>query len=202
MSSYCAESDVMAVTSRWAAYTGAAAPRVDQAIINASLMVDIETEQWFDARAITVTTQPQSQAQKKLFMPAPVISLTSVTESGISIPLAQIVTYPTWIEKAWPGAGGTGFVSPYSPWVNPTSWRPGQMNIVVVGSFGFATTPQDIVAATAYIAALMIGMVETTTIGGDGAATSKLMKEVPAWVKRTLIARKKAGMVYQPFVLA
>lgn len=197
MPSYCSEADVQAATSRWANYTTPAGARVDQAIINASKMVDQQTNKWFDNRHLLVKTQPCVPNQTKLFMPANIISLDSVTETGVALNVStQVLAYSTWIEKVYTSAPSNLFNSCWPAWV------PGQQNISVQGHFGYSAVPQDIVQATAHIAGMILGMVERQYTTGDGAAGAALVLKLPAWVKTILINNTLGGIHTQPFVLS
>ncbi len=196
MSSYCADTDVKAVAPDWTSINTAFDGRVEPIIVNASKLIDEWTSSWFDSRALEVKTEPCREGQRKLFMPAPIVSVTSITENGIALAPTTYVLYRRWIEKSWqnpvPAAGSLG-----GPGV---VWRPGQLNIVVTGNFGYTTPPADIVEATAYVAATIMGIRSKVTTDPSGVSSAKLLGELPSFIQDTITRHKDVGLHQQPFV--
>ncbi len=191
---YCTADDVKAATSRWSSYTDQSEARVNNAIMRASAIIDDQTGQWFDLRHLQVKTQPHTSTQRKLFMPAPVVTIDSITESGATLDAStQILIYGSWLEK----------VTPTPPALISASfnWAVGQQNVVVSGYFGYSTVPLDIVQACAHIAGMILGMVERSYVTGDGSAGAALVNSFPPWVKEILTRRTRTQLQYQPFIL-
>ena len=197
MSSYCADTDVKAVAPDWTSISTNFEARVLPIIENASKIVDELTSQWFDARALTIQTQPCRDGQIRLFMPAPIVSITSLTESGSVLQPSQFVAYERWIEKSWTNP------LPVAGWGGPgRSWRCGQLNITAVGTFGYSTPPGDIVEATAYIAAAIMGIRAEVKISPSGAQSSALLGSLPQYIRDALERRKNVGQHEQPFLIS
>jgi hypothetical protein len=111
--------------------------------------------------------------------------LTSVTENGALLTLADVLNYGGWLMK-------TG----------SAVWSPAPQNIVIVGSFGQSAIPEDIVQATAHITAVMWGMVARSYVTGDGIAQAVLDNSTPEWVKATLNAWTRPSLDQQAFVIS
>lgn len=198
MAAYCTEDDVRSAASKWSADVADETTRITAAIVQASAMVDQQCGTWFDNRAQTIKTQPAVPGQKRLFMPAPIITLTSLSENGSALTVAtQLVLYKNWVEKLYTAGAFSGQASSCWP-----LWSPGQLNIIAVGTFGYATVPADVVRVTAHWAALLLGMVQRQYIAGDGAPGAATVLALPDWAKATLKSRFYGMLVPQPFVVS
>lgn len=182
MSAYCTEADVKAVATDWTPPTTGWGSRVTDAITRASAMMDTNCNQWFDSRAVTVTTQTCTPNQRRLFLPARMISLTSVTENGQ--PVSGVFAYPTYLEK---------------PLGCP--WLPGQQNIVVSATMGFATPPQDIVLCTAWLTAIMLNLVQKQYMAPSGQQSSTPVSSLPKDMQKIIAQQALVGLHQQPFLI-
>ncbi len=187
-SSYCTPADVKSVTSDWTAQSATWDTRVAAAIINASAMVDQYTNTWWDQRHVSIKTQTCTPDQKRLFLPANLVSLDTngVTENGIVV--SGVVGYPKWIEK--PAAGSCRYC-----------WRPGQLNIVIAGEFGYATVPYFIEQSTAHLAGILLGMVQRSFSTPDGGQSATLANKMPEFIKTSLEQGRFVGLHQQPFII-
>lgn len=192
---YCDEEDVKQAANRWTDLGTDAATRVEVAIEQATKFIDQQTGTFFEQRILQVTTEPLSNQQKRLFMPAPVISLTSVTEGGVDI-TTSVLNYVKWLEKnasaalPWPGE------------VNPASfWKYSQQSVVIVGTFGYAATPKDINAITAFIAAASLGWVEKSFVDANGLSQAFRDNSFPPWVNQVIYDRELSPVDLQPTIV-
>jgi hypothetical protein len=184
---YCTQDDVKLAANRWTALDTGETARVTDAINKASAYFESQTGSFFDQRTIQVTSEPLNAMQRRLFMPAPVISLTSVVEAGIDI-TSNVLIYKGWLEKNaqaifnWPG--------------DPVNfyWANQQQAVVVIGVFGYAATPADVVQVVAFLAAQILGWVEKTFITPDGISQSIRDNTLPPWAKDIINTR-----TLQPF---
>lgn len=191
---YCSVDDVKLAANRWADLSTEEDLRATAVIARAQAIVDQRTGTFWEQRNLRVTTEPLNAGQTRLFMPAKVISLTSVVESGVDVTTGVLV-YGEWLEKnsssgfAWPGTT-TG-----------NAWAYAQQSVVVEGAFGWASTPEDIVQATAHIAAQMLGWVEKSFTTADGISASIRDLKIPDWVLETLDSRRLEAYDCQPTVV-
>lgn len=192
---YCSVDDVKLAANRWTDLGTDADTRAQAAIARAQAIVDQRTGTWWDQRHLRVTTEPINPRQKRLFMPAPVISLDSVTEDGLDI-TSSVLNYVNWLEKStsaafpWPGDGYAA-----------NAWSTNQQSVVVEGQFGWASTPDDIVQVTAHIAAMLLGWVEKSFTTADGLTASIRDLALPDWVKDTLDSRRSEAYDTQAFIV-
>lgn len=194
---YCNADDVKQAANRWTDLGTSAATRVAAAITQAQRFVDQQTGTFFEQRTLQVVTEPISNAQKRLFMPAPVIALTSVTEGGTDI-TTSVFNYVKWLEK---NAGLVGVPFPGDP-PTPNYWLYQQQSVVILGTFGFAATPDDIVAVTAFIAASLLGWVEKSYVDANGLSYAFRDNVFPPWVQQTIDDRKFSPFDVQPMIVS
>lgn len=192
---YCSVDDVKLAANRWSDLGTDADSRAQAAILRAQAIVEQRTGTWWDQRNLRVTTEPVNGQQKRLFMPAPVISLTSVTENGVDI-TSSVLNYVLWLEKStsaafpWPGDGNSA-----------NAWSTNQQSVVIEGLFGWAQTPEDIVQVTAHIAAMLLGWVEKSFTTADGLTASIRDLALPDWVKDTLDSRRSEAYDTQAVIV-
>jgi hypothetical protein len=170
---------------------------VNPIIINASKLIDEWTSSWFDARSVVVSTEACRDGQRKLFVPAPIISVASLTENGQALPSSSYVVYRKWIEKRWsnpyPVAGYPG-----APGL---SWSRGQLNIVLTGVLGHPTPPADIVEATAFVAATIMGIRSEIKQSPSGHQSASLLTSLPDYIQATVRRHAMVGLHQQPFLI-
>ncbi len=187
MASYCRVEDVKAASNRWKDLGVDAVNRLTPTIERASAFVDERCSSFFDRRTLSITTEPLTAQQSRLFMPAPVIALSSVIEGGVDI-TANVLLYRTWLEKN--AASAQSLIFPGDQSGGLSYWLKAQQSVVIEGDFGFNKTPGDIVQATAHISGLMLGWIEKSFISGDGIAQSIRDLKLPEWVEKILNAHE------------
>jgi hypothetical protein len=153
---------------------------IASSITRVSATIDQQTGTWFDSRAKTLYIDPVGIRRTRIFMPAPVVSITSITEFG------NLLTYKDYV-LAEPGAirRTLGF------------WMCGQYDdgsamhngITVVGTFGFATVPPDVEEACAELSAIVAGIKKRTFVTGDGIEKAVTATTLPDIVKMILANR-------------
>lgn len=132
----------------------------------ASRSLDRETGTWWDDRDVTVKTQAFKDGQRKLFLPAPVISLTSVTEGGSTLTEdTDFFTFGTHLEL-----GSSNFPRLAGSPRPGRGWSTQAKGVVVVGHLGYEAVPPEIRILTARMAAYMSGHAERDVISFDGTA--------------------------------
>lgn len=174
--------------------TGASASQktlVDEAIVEGSQWVDTFTGQWWNQRTQTILTEAVTPRQKKLFMPAHIISITSVKE-GVSGGLAGVAL----------DAGDFHIYNDYLEIDGATPWSMDQLDIEVVGSFGYTATPTDIVRAASDVAAQFTGLRKRAFTQDDGIEQTILITDLPAHSQDVLKARVKYSFLNQPFKIS
>jgi len=153
---------------------------INQMILRVRGLVDMWTRTWWDKRTQTITTEAFHSRQEKLFMPAPVISLTSVKEgidggqaTGTAIAAKDYRIYRTWLEKA-----GRGF------------WSTTQLDIEIKGDFGYATVLDDIKWLNEEIIGVLSGMKTKGFIQDSGVERTVLVNEMPADVQKAIFSHR------------
>lgn len=116
-------------TDRYGATLGSDV-RVQALLDDASTYIDDATGWWFNARTKTLTFD--GTGREVLWLPAPIISLTSVSFSGTAIDLTSVLRYGT--VASGDSLRAARLARTGSP---PGVWPKGRRNVVVVGSFGF-----------------------------------------------------------------
>lgn len=162
--------------------------KLTDAIGDASDHVDSETRTFWDQRDLTITTEAIFANQRKLFMPAPIISITSITEAGVLIDPTNFKVYRTWIEKL--NSSFSEVTGRFE--IGGPVWSRVQQDIVVVGRFGYKTneTPRDIKLITKELAGVFSGLKTRSFVSDDGVASTVLVTEIPDWVDRKLVSRR------------
>ena len=140
----------------------------------ASDHIDTVTRKFWEKRTLTVTTEAVFRNQKKLFMPAPIISITSIKEAGVALDVSEFKIYKDWLEKTNSSfAEVTGRFEIGGP-----VWSRLQQDIVVVGDFGHTVTPRDIRLLTAEIVGIFAGMKTRSFTQDDGVGTPRVPSPV------------------------
>lgn len=109
----------------------------------ASRMIDSRTGTWWDKRTGTLTTRGAQRGALRLFMPAPCLGLTAVTEDGVAVDLANVVSENAgwWLLKA-----------------DGSAWSSEPNAVVLTGSWGRETVPAGIVVVAADLACVLSGL--------------------------------------------
>ena len=199
MSAYCTQADVLVAAGRSQALTTAETTACAAAMLQATAMFEKATGTWFDSRHLAVTTEAVQTRQRRIFLPAPVVTLDSVVEDGATLTqgtdffLYQPRTGPGWIEKATSTTGNVQFNGPAG------TWTVKQQGVVISGTFGYSAVPTDVVKATAYIAAKILNWVTVSYQTGDGVAKAVLNLKLPDWVTETIRSRSVSPLDEQYF---
>ena len=159
--------------------------KVLAAIADASAEVESRTGTWWDKRKVTVTTAAVEQNQKKLFMPAPIISVVSVTVSGVALDAALYRAGAKHLEM-----------------VDGSCWTRTPQAVVVVAYLGNEITPDDIKRATKEIAGAYSGLKTKTYATNDGVQMTVTHTSLATWAEDILDARADRAPVPQQFKVA
>jgi hypothetical protein len=157
---------------------------VAQAIGRAEKLFEHWTGTWWAKRtAVTVKTEASDALQRTLFMPAQISAITSITEDGVALAASDYVLYDSWIEKL----GTPAFNEPAGAF---SYWTLNQQGIVVLGDFGYAAVPDDVVGATAEVAAIIAGLKRRSYQQQDGVEATVILTAMPDWIRDVVISRK------------
>lgn len=197
---YCTLSDVLSQANRTDAFTDTENTRAQAAIAQAMATIDEETGTWFDDRHVQVVTEIISDKQDKLFMPAPILSVTALTEDGIALTAGtgnDYLQYDNYFRKL---KTSQNFLigNVVTPW---TMWSQNPQAVVFTGHLGFASVPQDIVQLCALLAGIYMGIIERTYTTPDGVVGAVRTLKLPEWAIETFRRRTRAGWDYQPFII-
>ena len=177
---YCTEAQVLS-----AAGLGAEPASTVVAALVASLipqvedMIDQATGTWWNSKSKTLYLQPPPYTNA-LEMPAPIITLTSVTEEGALLDAHDYVNAKTHLERE----GGTSWAS--LPYDNGTTLE--YPVIVVATAMGYATVPDRIVRLASDLVAILAGLKTRTYIDEDGVKQAVTSRTTPDYVKQVLAA--------------
>lgn len=152
------------------------------AIADASAEVESRTGTWWDKRKVQVTTSAIEDLQQRLFMPAPIISIASITVDGTLVPAAEYIVHQSWIESA---SGST--------------WTRLQRGIVVVGFLGVTNTPGEIKRAVKELAGAYSGLKTKTYVAVDGVQNTVNTTAIATWVDDILDTHARENIVGQRF---
>lgn len=158
--------------------------KIDNMIGFASSHIDRETRQFWEKRTLTITTEAVFRNQRKLFMPARIISITSVTEAGVALDVTEFKVYGSWLEKT--NSSFTEITGRFE--IGGPVWSRIQQDIVVVGDFGYDPTPPDIELLTAEVTAVFAGVKTRSFTQDDGVERTVLVNALPDWVNDKLFA--------------
>ncbi len=145
---------------------------ITRLILSATAQIDTETGQFFETRNLTFKTEAPDLHTRKLFFPAKVQSITSITEDGELLVEGNdedFIIYDFWAVRE-----------------DGRFWDIEPQRTVVIGVFGPVTTPADIVQACAEIAGMMSGLNQVSFVEGDGIAQSIVVTNLPAYVQKIL----------------
>jgi hypothetical protein len=161
-------------------------PLLEQSIEDASRYIDQQTNTIFYQKTVTdeivdVTGLSDSgfyisSACINIVAPAPIISITSLTEAG------QALTEQT----VYGGAGeyvvkkGEGIISKRS------RWNTSELAIVLSGDIGVATVPEDVRELCLTIASVYTRLDNRIVTSEDGDMEAILASRIPGWVFKSL----------------
>lgn len=186
---YCGLDDVMTCANQFRDLTFTEQIRATTAIDQASRQVDTMLGTFFYQQKLQVTTQTVQYRQVKVFLPAPCLSISTLTEDGVT--LTQNTDFylyqPSdaagnpkgtgWLERLAQGIPGFDSFAP-----SPLYWTNNQQAIVITGQFGYAVVPPEITKLTAYLAARILGWISYTYTKGDGQSKASVELALPDWV--------------------
>ncbi len=163
----------------------------------ASDHIDTETRKFWDKRTLTVTTEAVFRNQKKLFMPAPIISIASITEAGVALDTTVFKIYKDWLEKT-----GSSFAEVTGRFeIGGPVWSRVQQDIVVKGDFGHDPTPRDIKLLAAEIVGIFAGMKTRSFTQDDGVERTVLVTALPEWVNQKLASLRQPRVIGQRLLI-
>ncbi len=169
---------------------------ITAALKRASELIDRWTRTWFDTRAVTIRTKAVTEQQKRLFMPAHIISITSVKEDGDTLAADEYIVADSWLEK------------PRSFWFCGDETVTGvsvKYGIEIVGSLGYmegkAEVPQEIQGVTAEIGNIMGGFKTRSIIQDDGVERAIILTDLPPWAQDVIGSHTLGRLKQQPMVI-
>lgn len=163
-------------------YKGDQKAAMNNAIKDATAMVDAWTGTWWDSRKVRITTSAEEVSQQLLFMPARIISIESVTIDGTVLAPSAYQVFNTWLE-----------------YENGSSWTRKRQAIVVVGTLGYTITPGDIKGLTKDLAAALSGFKTKTYITADGVQATVSLTNIPEWADAVVESRAWRTQVNQSY---
>lgn len=155
---------------------------MNEAIKDATGMVDAWTGTWWDSRKVKVTTSAVEVGQKLLFMPARIISVDSVTIDSVEMTAGTYLPFSSWLE-----------------YENGSSWTRKRQAIVVVGTLGHTITPGDIKGLTKDLAAALSGFKTKTYTTADGVQATVSLTNIPDWAQTVVENRAWRDQVGQSY---
>ena len=188
---YCTAAQVLEMAGRSSTDTknatliGEMEPRV-------RAIIDNETHNWFIPKSKTIYCKASTAYQDKLFMPAPVISITSVCEEESALGVDEYIIGPggLWLELD----GGYWSDQNYKSADGTLRYA-----IRVIGSFGCSTVPKDVEQAAAELCAVFAGLKTKTFITGEGIAQTVNLTNAPEYVRSILgIHTNRGNWARQP----
>lgn len=156
-----------------------------EAIADASAEVERQTGTWWDKRKVSVTTAAVEPGQKRLFMPARIIDIESVTVDGVLFDASLYFVFGQHLEMS-----------------DGAAWTRKRQAIVVVGNMGKENVPGDIKRATKEVAAAYSGLKTKTYTQFDGVQNTVADTAIAAWVEKIYLALAYRGTVPQQFAVA
>ena len=137
--------------------------RLQRLLDEASRRIDRVTGWWFEARTLTLPFD--GQGTECLWLPAPVVSLTSVSIDGVALTLGDVLVYGST------AAPRQSLRAPRLARKNGVRWPQGRKNVSVVGSFGFVesdgTTPTEIRDVCVRLAVRELGLITDAAAQGE-----------------------------------
>lgn len=131
------------------------------------------TDEYIDCYGMSPNKFKMSEDRKKIWCPAPVISISSLTEDDT----AQTENTDFYLYKSVGKIEADGYFSSE------------RRIIKLTGVFGYATIPADIHEAALLIAQTLSGLATTTYLDENGQLDEVIKSNVPGWVWRLLKSR-------------
>ena len=129
----------------------------DRLLKAASQEIDLRTRTWFDSRAVVLTGQGEFD-QRRLWLPAPIISITSVIENGKTLTTpADYFAGLDFLEKSTVHLFPSDWNRNLGAW-----WDVTPNNIVITATLGYANVGEDIKGLCSAIAVARGGMEKRT----------------------------------------
>jgi hypothetical protein len=160
---------------------------IQEVLPGASAQIDAWTKTWWDKRAATFRTNAAEQFQHNLFMPAKILSITSVKIG---------TTNPTVVDP--------GDYTAFNRWIRRKAgaWTREGLAIEIVGYFGETVVPEDIKLLAKAVGATMSGLAKKSYITADGIQATVNTTSIPEWAQKVIDSNRFDLMVPQPFVFS
>jgi hypothetical protein len=167
--------------------TEAQTTALQEVLPGASAQVDAWTKTWWDKRRVTFRTNAVEPYQSRLFMPAKILSIVSITIG---------TTSPTVVDPA--------DFTVFNRWVRLKSgyWTREPLAIQIVGDLGETIVPEDIKLLTKALAASMSGLAKKSYITADGIQATVNTTSIPEWAQKIIDSNRFDRSVSQPIVFA
>jgi hypothetical protein len=155
----------------------------DACITDASRMIDEYTGTFFYSMAINSTIDRFSLSPEglefndrgdRLYFPAPIISITSITEGGVA--LTEDTDF---------------YVYSGERYIKRDTWSSERKSIVIAGSIGYAAAPADIKRVCLEIAGVLSGVETRAVMDGAGDMIDVIKNSVPSWAWKHLNKHKR-----------
>lgn len=175
-----AEARAEGVTTSVYGATEASDSRLQRLLDDASRYIDEATGWWFEPR--TKTLGFDGDGTECLWMPAPIISLTSVSIDDTALALGDVLVYGTTSSQTELRAARLARRTSSVLREGRATWPKGRRNITVVGSFGYVLSngtspPPEIRDACIRLAARNIGLLGDAAAQAARAATTGIFRE-------------------------
>lgn len=159
--------------------------QLQEVLPGASAQVDAWTKTWWDKRLVTFKTNAGEPNQSRLFMPAKILAITSVTVG---------TTNPTVVDP--------DDYTIFNRWLRMKAgfWTREALAIQIVGNFGETVVPDDIKLLTKGLAAAESGLAKRSYITGDGIQATVTTTSIPEWAQKIIDSNRFDLMLPQPFV--
>lgn len=155
---------------------------MNEAIKDATGMVDAWTGTWWDKRHVRITTAAVEVGQRSLFVPAIIISIDSITVDGVALLVADFQVFGSWIR-----------------YTDGRSWTRKAQAIVIEGQFGHTITPSDIKSLTKELSGALSGFKTKTYMTADGVQATVSNTSIPDWADTTVETRAWRPQIDQFF---
>ena len=136
------------------------------------------TSEYIDQYSYTANGFKMSCDRKSIWCPAPIISVSSMTEDSTA--LTENTDF--YLYKATGEIQSSGIFSS------------ARRVIVLSGTFGYSSVPSDIKEATLQIAQILTGLATTTYMDDSGDIVPIIKSSVPAWIWKHLKSRRWANV--------
>lgn len=171
---------------------------ISEMLSRVDAIIDRATGTYFRQAGTTLIPQvywirPVKEGMQKIYLPAPIISISSVTELGATLGATSYIIggnkdFNYYIEK-WSGISGqsTGASWSTSPYSDGTALRE---PVKVSGVFGYATVPYDIEQFATELCAILSGLKTKTFMTSEGIQQTVNVTSAPEYAKQLLANRQ------------